>query len=204
MPASKSDFVVVATFGNAAMAAIAKLHIENAGIDCFIENENVGMSLWHIQPAVGGIKLRVRADDKDTALRLLDEKVPMDETSGGPSTNNSADAEPSDTPADQRDALPDNGPTTSADPSATRAIDDTPTASTCPFCHGSDVQPFTWIRRFGQASIVLILSIFAYVITTQPAAFALGLAVVIYLLLLKPEHRCLTCRKSWIDRDVDR
>lgn len=65
--------VTVATFPEAIEAHIYRNRLENEGIPSFIADENVITNQpWH-SIAYGGVKLRVRAQDQEKALALINE-----------------------------------------------------------------------------------------------------------------------------------
>jgi predicted Zn-ribbon and HTH transcriptional regulator len=65
--------VTVATFPEAIEAHIYRNRLENEGIPSFIADENVVTNQpWH-SIAYGGVKLRVRAQDQEKALALINE-----------------------------------------------------------------------------------------------------------------------------------
>lgn len=65
--------VTVATFPEAIEAHIYRNRLENEGIPCAIADENVVSNQpWH-SIAYGGVKLRVRAQDQEKALAIINE-----------------------------------------------------------------------------------------------------------------------------------
>ena len=65
--------VTVATFPEAIEAHIYRNRLETEGIPCVIADENVVSNQpWH-SIAYGGVKLRVRAQDQEKALALINE-----------------------------------------------------------------------------------------------------------------------------------
>ena len=65
--------VTVATFDFRAEAEVAKLFLEEQGIQAFLADDNlVGMD-WFLSNAVGGVKLQVAASDVDRARDILEQ-----------------------------------------------------------------------------------------------------------------------------------
>src|SRR5687768_14483939 len=65
--------VTVATFPEAIEAHIYRNRLENEGIPCVIADENIiSNQPWH-SIAYGGVKLRVRAQDQEKALALINQ-----------------------------------------------------------------------------------------------------------------------------------
>ena len=64
-------------------AFVEKSVLEDAGIQCFLDDENVVRMDWLWSNAMGGIKLVVRKKDAEEAERLLSES-PADETENTP------------------------------------------------------------------------------------------------------------------------
>ena len=62
-----------------ARVRVEKSVLEDAGIQCFLEDENVVRMDWLGSNAMGGIKLVVRKKDAEAAEKLLSER-PADET----------------------------------------------------------------------------------------------------------------------------
>jgi hypothetical protein len=67
--------VTVRQFRDLPEALLAKGSLESAGIECFLADENLIRLDWFISNFIGGIKLRVRPQDAETACRLLDEPI---------------------------------------------------------------------------------------------------------------------------------
>ena len=71
--------VVLRTYRDMPQAFVEKSVLEDAGIQCFLDDENVVRMDWLWSNAMGGIKLVVRKKDAEEAERLLSES-PADET----------------------------------------------------------------------------------------------------------------------------
>ena len=63
--------VTVATFHLAAQAAMARNALEAAGIPAVVTDAEVVAMDWLLAPAVGGIKVQVRAADADPAVTVI-------------------------------------------------------------------------------------------------------------------------------------
>jgi len=71
--------VVLRRYRDMPQAFVEKSVLEDAGILCFLEDENVVRMDWLWSNAMGGIKLVVRKKDAEEAEKLLGER-PADET----------------------------------------------------------------------------------------------------------------------------
>ena len=69
------DLVIIRQFRDLPEALLAKGSLESAGIECFLADENLVRLDWFISNFIGGIKLRVRAEDAENATKLLDEPI---------------------------------------------------------------------------------------------------------------------------------
>jgi hypothetical protein len=69
-----SDFVTIATFDNYLSANFELQKLEEKGITCYLADENTVTIQWTLSNAMGGIKLRVLADDVEKARQILSEK----------------------------------------------------------------------------------------------------------------------------------
>ncbi len=69
----KQKFYTIATFEYVADVQIVKGKLESEGIDVFLRDENTLNSDPMISNAIGGVKLQVRAEDRDTALAVYNE-----------------------------------------------------------------------------------------------------------------------------------
>ena len=70
------DLVTVGRYRDSPEAFVARAVLEDAGIDCFLRDENtVGMN-WLLSDAVGGMRLQVAARDEVAAREVLSEPVP--------------------------------------------------------------------------------------------------------------------------------
>jgi hypothetical protein len=56
-------------------ALLAKGSLESSGIECFLADENLVRLDWFISNFIGGIKLKVRAPDVASALKILNEPI---------------------------------------------------------------------------------------------------------------------------------
>ena len=64
--------VVIGRYSVLPEALVAKSMLDSAGIECFLGDENLVRIDWFYSNLVGGIKLMVRAEDADTARKLLE------------------------------------------------------------------------------------------------------------------------------------
>ena len=72
------DFKTVATFEYAHFAHIAKTKLESEDIECYIFDEYTSSMNWFFNNAIGGIKLKVRGEDYERALIILNENVEIE------------------------------------------------------------------------------------------------------------------------------
>ena len=68
--------VMVGRYRDSGEAMIAKSMLDSAGIECFLGDENLVRIDWFYSNLIGGIKLMVRAEDAETARKLLEENIP--------------------------------------------------------------------------------------------------------------------------------
>jgi len=69
------DLVPIRTFWNLLEAQLAKGLLESAGIEAFLFDDNMVRLDWFNANALGGVKLRVDADNVEEATRVLEENV---------------------------------------------------------------------------------------------------------------------------------
>lgn len=69
------ELVTIRQFRDLPEALLAKGSLESAGIECFLADENLVRLDWFISNFIGGIKLNVRAEDQETARKILDEPI---------------------------------------------------------------------------------------------------------------------------------
>jgi hypothetical protein len=65
------ELVTVRVFVNISEALFAKGSLESAGIECFLVDDNMVRLDWFMVNVIGGIKLKVAAEDVEAALALL-------------------------------------------------------------------------------------------------------------------------------------
>ncbi len=65
----------VATFEYAHFAHLAKTKLESEEIECFIFDEQTSSIVWFYTNAIGGIKLKVRAEDFERAKEILQDNA---------------------------------------------------------------------------------------------------------------------------------
>ena len=69
------NLVTIRQFRDLPEALLAKGSLESAGIECFLADENLVRLDWFISNFIGGIKLRVKVHDVESAQKLLDEPI---------------------------------------------------------------------------------------------------------------------------------
>jgi hypothetical protein len=62
------DLVIIASFGSALEAELAKGFLEAQGVQATFADENVSRIANHLQPMIGGVKLQVRQEESRTSL----------------------------------------------------------------------------------------------------------------------------------------
>jgi Putative prokaryotic signal transducing protein len=65
------DVVTIARYRDIGEAMFAKSLLEDAGIECFLADENTVRMNWLYANAIGGMRLQVRASDADDAQAIL-------------------------------------------------------------------------------------------------------------------------------------
>jgi hypothetical protein len=70
------ELITIATFHNETEFLLARTRLESAGIQCFVQGENMfRMAGWHSH-ILGGIKLQVAEADAQDALAILHDAAP--------------------------------------------------------------------------------------------------------------------------------
>jgi hypothetical protein len=69
------ELVTIRQFRDLPEALLAKGSLESAGIECFLADENLVRLDWFISNFIGGIKLRVKAQDAANAHKILEEPI---------------------------------------------------------------------------------------------------------------------------------
>jgi len=64
-----SELVTLRAFNNSNDFQIAKSYLESFEIECFAQDENVTSTYW--TGIVGGVKLQVREEDTERAIKVL-------------------------------------------------------------------------------------------------------------------------------------
>ncbi len=70
--------VTIRQFRDLPAALLAKGMLESAGIECFLGDDNMVRLDWFISNLLGGIKLRVAAQDAEAATELLEQPLAED------------------------------------------------------------------------------------------------------------------------------
>ena len=60
-------------------AWLAKSSLESAEIECDLVDDNMVRMDWGISIVLGGVKLRVKPEDAETALAILDQPIAEEE-----------------------------------------------------------------------------------------------------------------------------
>ncbi len=69
------ELVTIRQFRDLPEALLAKGSLESSGIECFLADENLVRLDWFISNFIGGIKLRVKAQDAPSAHKILEEPI---------------------------------------------------------------------------------------------------------------------------------
>jgi hypothetical protein len=67
--------VTIRQFRDLPEALLAKGSLESSGIECFLRDDNLVRMDWFISNFIGGVKLCVKPQDVENALKLLDEPI---------------------------------------------------------------------------------------------------------------------------------
>jgi DNA-directed RNA polymerase subunit RPC12/RpoP len=73
-----SELITVATFEYAHFAHLSRAKLESEGIESYIFDEYTSSMNWLYNNAIGGIKLKVRGEDYEGALKILNENVEVE------------------------------------------------------------------------------------------------------------------------------
>jgi len=68
--------VILRHFRDLPEVLVAKGGLESAGIECFLDDDNIVRLDWFYSNAVSGIKLLVRPDDFAAAIEILEHGIP--------------------------------------------------------------------------------------------------------------------------------
>jgi hypothetical protein len=74
----QSELVTIRQFRDLPEALLAKGSLESAGIDSYFADDNMVRLDWFISNLIGGIKLKVRKEDEEEALQVLNQPIPED------------------------------------------------------------------------------------------------------------------------------
>jgi hypothetical protein len=84
--ASNQPLTTIRQYRDLSEAIVARSMLEAAGIEVFLQDENLVRLDWQVSNFIGGIRLQVPADAIATATELLDQPIPAsDEIPGQPS-----------------------------------------------------------------------------------------------------------------------
>jgi hypothetical protein len=92
-----ADLVTIATFAEPAEATLARGVLQQEGIPCYLEGEEVIAALWLLGNATGGVKLQVPREHAERAVAILEDAAPQHEEPG------TAEPEPADFEAEAAD-----------------------------------------------------------------------------------------------------
>jgi hypothetical protein len=77
------SLVTIGHYWNSVDARLARIHLEAAGIDSVLQNENSVTTNWlEVANASRGVQLQVAEADVDAAMRVLQEKAPASDEIG--------------------------------------------------------------------------------------------------------------------------
>lgn len=67
---------MIRRFRDLPLASLAKSILDSSGIESFLADENTVRMDWLWSDAISGVKLWVRSEDAEAALKLLDQNTP--------------------------------------------------------------------------------------------------------------------------------
>lgn len=70
------NLVTIRRYRDLSEAIVARSVVEAAGIFCFLRDENTIRLDWQISNFIGGIRLQVSEEDKESANQILDQPIP--------------------------------------------------------------------------------------------------------------------------------
>ena len=70
------DLITLWRYRDLPEALIAHSKLKAEGYDCFLADENIVRFDWFWSNMVGGVRLRVREDDAESALAVLGQEIP--------------------------------------------------------------------------------------------------------------------------------
>ncbi len=70
------DLITLWRYRDLPEALIAHGRLDAEGFDCFLADDNIVRFNWFLSNAVGGVRLRVREDDGESALEVLAQEIP--------------------------------------------------------------------------------------------------------------------------------
>ncbi len=70
------DLITLWRYRDLPEALIAHSKLDAEGFDCFLADDNILSLNWFLSTAVGGVRLRVREDDGESALAVLAQEIP--------------------------------------------------------------------------------------------------------------------------------
>jgi len=70
------ELITIRRFRDLPEAVLAKGMLHSAGIECFLEDDNIVRMDWFYSNAVGGIKLQVSPEDVASAIEILQQPIP--------------------------------------------------------------------------------------------------------------------------------
>jgi hypothetical protein len=70
------NLVTVRQFRDLPEALLAKGSLDSAGVECFLADDNMVRMDWFISNLLGGVKLKVKPEDVETANLILEQPIP--------------------------------------------------------------------------------------------------------------------------------
>jgi hypothetical protein len=89
-PDDREDIVTLVRFGELPAAQLLCGRLESEGIECMIPDEIMASQAWHLNRAIGGIRVQVRQGDLERAKKILEQPGLAEEASLAASAENLA------------------------------------------------------------------------------------------------------------------
>lgn len=121
-PVDSEDIVTLVRFGELPAAQLLCGRLESEGIECLIPDEIMAAQTWHLNRAIGGIRVQVRQSDLARAKQILEQPGLAEDAALAASAENLAESLPGEPVNSDQAGLSDDGSISPGDRAAYRSM----------------------------------------------------------------------------------
>lgn len=121
-PVDSEEIVTLVRFGELPAAQLLCGRLESEGIECLIPDAIMAAQTWHLNRAIGGIRVQVRQSDLERAKQILEQPGLSEDAALAATAENQAEPTPGELASPEPNGQGDDGSISAGDRAAYRSM----------------------------------------------------------------------------------